>query len=206
MTVIAELTMLLLVGKQFWKWCLSVMCKLLDKQQCQHCKGGNVWWTILQSLFPLDCYLALQASSHSVKEATGKSYFKTVTDLEVGYLCCIMCVVPANLTQSPLEEGSLASRRYAGTHQLALILEKLYFGKCVGSRHSGPWCPPPTSCYAYRKEWSSKMKLEEGHTDCAGQCFIDTWRLHDDDNLLDKYFGGLASVMPGSRLVEFDFS
>ena len=50
------------------------------------------------------------------------------------------------------------------------------------------------------------MKLEEGHTDCAGQCFIDTWRLHDDDNLLDKYFGGLASVMPGSRLVEFDFS
>ena len=44
----------------FWE-CLWKILPLLDKLECLHYEGGNVWWTLLQSLFPLWYCLAQQS-------------------------------------------------------------------------------------------------------------------------------------------------
>ncbi len=62
---------------------------------------------------------------------------------------------------------------------------------------------------AYRKEEGLKMRLEEAvpHTHSAVQSVKECWSpLGKDYNALKECGGGLASVMPGTSLVEADFS
>jgi hypothetical protein len=60
---------------------------------------------------------------------------------------------------------------------------------------------------AYRKEAGVKVTLDAVHSQGTLQAFKDSWSpLGKEYNVLKEYCGGIASVMPGTSLVESDFS